>query len=46
MRRERQIRTLRSTSIAGAGHDITALIGAGAYTRAIEFLRPFLFELP
>ena len=31
---------------AGAGHDITALIGAGAHTRAIEFLRPFLFELP
>ena len=31
---------------AGAGHDITALIGAGAHTHAIEFLRPFLFELP
>ena len=31
---------------AGAGHDITALIGEGAHTRAIEFLRPFLFELP
>ena len=31
---------------AGAGHDITALIGEGADTRAIEFLRPFLFELP
>ena len=31
---------------AGAGHDITALIGAGAHTRAIDFLRPFLFELP
>ncbi len=30
----------------GAGHDITALIGEGAHTRAIEFLRPFLFELP
>ena len=27
-------------------HDITALIGEGAHTRAIEFLRPFLFELP
>ena len=31
---------------AGAGHDINALIREGADTRAIEFLRPFLFELP
>ncbi len=31
---------------AGAGHDIIALIREGAHTRAIEFLRPFLFELP
>ena len=31
---------------AGAGHDITALIREGAHTRAIDFLRPFLFELP
>ena len=30
----------------GVGHDVNTLIGAGAAGRTIEFLRPFLFELP
>ncbi len=30
----------------GVGHELTPLIGAGAAGRTIEFLRPFLFELP
>ena len=30
----------------GAGHELDPLLAAGAATRAIDFLRPFLFELP
>ena len=30
----------------GAGHELAPLLAAGAATRAIDFLRPFLFELP
>ena len=30
----------------GASHELDPLLAAGAATRAIDFLRPFLFELP
>ena len=30
----------------GAGHSVIELVTAGAATRAVEFLRPFLFGAP